>query len=242
MAIIDITNSDIVKVSESSTIYIHCNEANIEYSVSNNAKILIYCDVNEKLVLNESGFIGGCEVSLNYIHLDNADFKQNTKIDILRNGNLNIGSTYLGTNEKDVVFDIYNKESNSELNITNNIVALDDSKISLDCIGTIVKGAKSSKCHQKNRCLAMGNPKQARVLPVLNIDENDVEASHSLSSGTIDEEVLFYMNSRGLSKNQSLNLIIKSYLMPSDAFYENFEDGAKIQESAVRKVDELCSM
>ena len=242
MAVIDIQNDQLVNISESSTVFIHSCNANIHYCFSNDADVLVYCDYDKTLTLTETRTINGCEVNLNYIHLDESDLVQNSSFDVKRNGNLIVGSTYLGTNSKKVVFDIFNKESNSEVNITNNVVALDDSIFSLDCVGTIVKGAKSSKCHQKNRCLTMGNPKQARVLPVLNIDENDVEASHSLSSGTIDEEVLFYMNSRGLSKNQSLNLIIKSYSMPSDSFYEKFEDGNKIQESAVGKVDKLCSM
>ena len=84
--------------------------------------------------------------------------------------------------------------------------------------------------------------KRARVLPVLNIDENDVEASHSLASGTIDEEILFYMNSRGMDKKDALNLILRSYLMPGDDNYGSFEQGKEIQERAISKVDEICSM
>ncbi|MDO4198613.1 MAG: SufD family Fe-S cluster assembly protein [Erysipelotrichaceae bacterium] len=240
--LIDITNDSPVKISESSTVFIHNSNVNIEYAFSADSRVLIYCDTDEKLVLNETGYVNGCHVEINYLHLDHADLKQNTNIDILSNGLLTINSTYLGVGDKDIVFDIFNREYNSELDITNNVVALDDAKLTLDCIGTIVKGAKSSKCHQKNRCLTMGNPKSAKVLPVLNIDENDVEASHSLSSGTIDDEVLFYMNSRGLNSAQALNLIIKSYLMPDDEFYEGFEEGKNIQISANRKVDDLCSM
>ena len=101
---------------------------------------------------------------------------------------------------------------------------------------------KRSKCHQKSHCLTIDNPKKARVLPVLNIDEDDVEASHSLSSGTIDEEILFYMNSRGLDKKNALNLILKSYLMPNDNYYDAFDSGKLIQEKAIQKVDEICSM
>ena len=242
MAIIDITNENCVKIDATATVYIHSNTANIAYSFNEDANVLVYCDTDGDLVLNETGSVNGCNVTISYLHLDYADLKQNTKIDVLRHGSLTVNSTYLGVKKKEIVYDLYNKESYSDVNITNNIVALDDASLTLDCIGTIAKGSKSAKCHQKNRCLTMGNPKIAKVLPVLNIDENDVEASHSLSSGTIDEEVLFYMNSRGLNKNQSLNLILKSYLMPGDSFYEGFEDGKLIQQSANKKVDDLCSM
>ena len=78
------------------------------------------------------------------------------------------------------------------------------------------------------------------MLPVLNIDECDVEASHSLSSGTIDEEVLFYMNSRGLSQTNALSLLLHSYLMPDDEFYKIFENGEMIKEKAASKVENIC--
>ena len=50
------------------------------------------------------------------------------------------------------------------------------------------------------------------------------------------------MNSRGLSKIQAMNLILKSYLMPSDSFYDEFDLGKTIQEKAINKVDKLCLM
>ena len=42
--------------------------------------------------------------------------------------------------------------------------------------------------------------------------------------------------------SESLNLILKSYLMPNDSFYEDYTDGKDIQEQAVKKVDLLCLM
>ena len=140
-------------------------------------------------------------------------FKQNCNIDVNRDSNLVINSIYLGINSKNIKFDIYNKGINSIVEITNNVVCLNDTDFELNVIGNIIKGAKNSKCHQKSQCLTFESPKKAKVLPVLNIDENDVEASHSLSCGTIDEEVLFYMNSRGLNKKESLGLLLVSYCL-----------------------------
>jgi len=230
-------------VKQSCTIIIENNKANIEYSLNDGEyKILIFNDFDNELELNETGSINNAEVLINYLQLEKSDLKQNTNIKVNKASKLDINTTYLGSNHKDIVFDLYNMESDSIVNITNNIVCLENASFSLDCIGTIVKGAKRSKCHQKSHCLTIDNPNKARVLPVLNIDENDVEASHSLSSGTIDEEVLFYMNSRGLSKAQSLGLILKSYLMPSDDYYADFELGEEIKQKAIGKVDEVCSM
>lgn len=235
-----IDNEDKVIIDSSCTVILKNSNINIEYCFTNDSNVLIFSDVNEDLKMHETGYVKNCEVHLNYLQLDNNNLKQETNIDVYSNANLIVNSTYLGVNQKCVDYNLVNKEYNSKSFITNNAVCIKDSDFVLNCIGTIEKGSKHSSCHQKNRCLTMDSPKKAKVLPVLNIDENDVEASHSLSCGTIDEEVLFYMNSRGLNKNESLNLILKSYLMPSDSFYEEFIDGKNIQELAISKVDALC--
>lgn len=238
-----INDESTVTINQSSTIILNSKNININYELSNNDySILIFNDFDGDICVNEKGSINNSNVKINYLQLNKNDLKQNTCINVNKDSNLVVNTTYLGANKKEIVFDLYNKEQDSNVEINNNIVCLSDSDFSLDCIGTIVKGAKRSKCHQKSHCLTIDSPKKARVLPVLNIDENDVEASHSLSSGTIDEEILFYMNSRGLNKNEALNLILKSYLMPSDDYYNEFIDGKFIQEKAIRKVDEICSM
>ena len=240
---IEITNDSTVNINSSATIILRNNIINIKYDLSNDEyNILIFNDYDGDVTLNDSGVINNSNVRINYLQLDKYNLIQKTNIDVNANSNLSISTTYLASNSKQIVFDLNNKEHDSNVDITNNIVCLNDSDFSLDCIGTIVKGAKRSKCHQKSHCLTIDNPKKARVLPVLNIDEDDVEASHSLSSGTIDEEILFYMNSRGLDKKNALNLILKSYLMPNDNYYDVFEEGKLIQEKAIKKVDEICSM
>lgn len=243
MPSIEITNDSVVKVNSSATLILRNKNINIEYLFTNGEyNILIFNDYEGDVELHDSGVIENSNVKINYLQLDRYNLNQNTSIDVHENSSLNVNTTYLANNKKQVVFDLYNKGNDSNVDITNNIVCLSDSDFSLDCIGTIVKGAKRSKCHQKSHCLTIDNPKKARVLPVLNIDEDDVEASHSLSSGTIDEEILFYMNSRGLDKKNALNLILKSYLMPNDNYYDTFESGKAIQEMAIKKVDEICSM
>ena len=238
-----IQDKNIFRIDRSMTIILDHDEINLEYDLKDGEySILIFNDHEGNVVLNETGKIESSYVKINMLQLDRYDLKQNTKIDVMKGSELSVNTTYLGVAHKDIVYDLYNAQSDSSVDIYNNIVCLDQAEFSLDCIGTIVKGAKRSKCHQSSHCLTIDEPKKARVLPVLNIDENDVEASHSLAAGTIDEEILFYMNSRGLNKKQSLELILRSYLMPGDNYYDSFEEGKQIQEKAIRKVEEICSM
>ena len=232
----------VLDANESSTFTLLLKGENIdiEYHLSDGEyNILVFNDTNN-LKLKESGYIKNGSLKITYLELNNYTFKQENKLEVYKDSVLTIDSVYLGVDTKDIVFDILNAESLSEVNISNNVVCLNDADFTLSIIGNIKKGSKYCKCHQKSRCLTFENPKKAKILPILNIDECDVEASHSLSSGTIDEDVLFYMNSRGLTFSEALLLLIHSYLMPDDEFYKQFENGDLIKEKASKKVETIC--
>lgn len=232
-----------LKLSESSNITLLLDENNIciNYELKDGVyNILVFNNSNGDITLREIGKVLNAEVNITYIELNDSMFNQDNRIEVYKDSTLNINSIYLGVNIKNIKFDIFNRELDSNVFINNNVVCLNNADFSLEIVGNIDKGAKYSKCMQKSQCLTFESPKKAKVLPVLNIDENDVEAAHSLSSGTIDEEVLFYMNSRGLSKKEALGLLLVSYLMPNEEFYETFIDGLKIKELADQKVNKLC--
>ena len=243
MPSIEIKDDKSVLIDKSCTIILKNKDINIEYSFNNdNYTVLIFNDYDGDIVINDKGSINNSKVKINYIELNNNKAGQLSTISVNDNSELEINSIYLGVNNKTITFDLRNDKPDSKIEIYNNVVCLNDADFFLEIIGRISKGARRSVCHQKSHCLTIDSPKRAKVLPELLIDDNDVEASHSLSSGTIDEEILFYMNSRGLSKAEALNLILKSYLMPNDDYYNDFEDGKLIQEKAVLKVDQICSM
>ena len=74
------------------------------------------------------------------------------------------------------------------------------------------------------------------------IDENDVQASHAMSIGRVDEDQLYYMMSRGLSIEQCTSLISTGYLMPITEILSNEELRSSLAEEMERKISELCSM
>lgn len=228
--------------SENVSIFVD-NNLKINYELKDgDYSILVFNNGNSNIELIETGKVINSNVKISYLDLNQFNFIHDNNLEVFKNSTLTINSTYLGINTKKIKFNLINKESESEVNISNNVVCLDNADFSMNVIGKIEKGAKRSKCHQKNRCLTFEKPKSSKILPVLLIDENDVEASHSLSSGTIDEDVLFYMNSRGLSKKDALKLLLVSYLMPDDEFYNEFMCGEEIKDKVNKKVSSICLM
>lgn len=87
--------------------------------------------------------------------------------------------------------------------------------------GFIAKDAKQSKAHQNSKILVFDQTCVSKVNPYLIIDENDVEASHAAALGQMDEEQLFYLQSRGLTPIHASKLITYGYLMPVALEIEN---------------------
>jgi len=124
----------------------------------------------------------------------------------------------------------------------NYAVVLKDGRLMIDAVGQIVHGAHGSESHQTSRALSFEEGQKAEILPELLIDENDVQASHAMSMGRVDDEQLFYLMSRGLTVQQCTALISTGYLMPVTETIEN-EDLKKIlQEEMERKISGICSM
>ncbi|MDY6062221.1 MAG: SufD family Fe-S cluster assembly protein [Erysipelotrichaceae bacterium] len=154
----------------------------------------------------------GAKLDLIYIGLSKGSIKQDSKLTLHQNTEVNLNSSYVATNKKDIKLYCLNQEYNSHLNMDNSCVIKSDGNFSIDAIGKIIKGAKNSSHFQKTRCLTIGNVNNAFAKPSLLIDENDVKAGHALALGTIDKEQLFYLQSRGLSYDASIKLLYESYL------------------------------
>ncbi len=84
----------------------------------------------------------------------------------------------------------------------------------MEASGRIVQGAYEAQSHQSSRVLTMSQKQRSEVLPILYIDENNVKASHATTLGQPDETQLYYLQSRGLSRNAALGLLRMGYLMP----------------------------
>lgn len=76
----------------------------------------------------------------------------------------------------------------------------------------IDEGAKQSDSFLSMKLLLLDDKSMAVAEPELEILNNEVKASHSASVGRIDEEQLFYLETRGISRVEAENLIIKGFL------------------------------
>ncbi|GAA0369159.1 Fe-S cluster assembly protein SufD [Bacillus horti] len=81
-------------------------------------------------------------------------------------------------------------------------------------ITKIEKGALKSTGEQTERVLMLSEKARGDANPILLIDENVERAGHAASVGKVDPMQLFYLMSRGISKQDAEKLIILGFLSP----------------------------
>ena len=78
----------------------------------------------------------------------------------------------------------------------------------------IKKGAKNSKSSVRCDGLMLDDESRAITFPAMNVAESDVEVSHEAAVGKIQEEQLFYLQSRGLNKKEATKMIVSGFIDP----------------------------
>ncbi|HEY4602160.1 MAG TPA: Fe-S cluster assembly protein SufD [Cerasibacillus sp.] len=81
-------------------------------------------------------------------------------------------------------------------------------------IGKIENGASGSNAEQTSRVLMLSEKARGDANPILLIEEDDVMAGHAASVGRVDPLQLYYLMSRGITKQEAEKLIIHGFLEP----------------------------
>ncbi|MGE7979568.1 Fe-S cluster assembly protein SufD [Psychrobacillus sp. NPDC093200] len=81
-------------------------------------------------------------------------------------------------------------------------------------IGKIEFGATKANAEQESRVLMLSEKARGDANPILLIDEDDVTAGHAASVGRVDPLQLYYLMSRGISKQNAERLVIHGFLAP----------------------------
>jgi Fe-S cluster assembly protein SufD len=75
----------------------------------------------------------------------------------------------------------------------------------------IGKGARGSRAFQTNRNVKLSDGAWAESVPNLEIENNDVKCSHASAVGPVDEEQLFYLESRGVPTPVAERLVVLGF-------------------------------
>ena len=76
------------------------------------------------------------------------------------------------------------------------------------------KGAGQSKGSEKEEVLLLDKTVDSDSIPALFSEEDNVEGEHAVSAGQIDQQRLFYLMSRGMTKEEAKQLMVEATFNP----------------------------
>ena len=129
---------------------------------------------------------------------------------------------------------VVNRGKHSVGNILQHGVILDRATLTFNGIGLIEKYAKGADAQQESRVLMLSEKARGDANPILLIEEFEVTAGHAASVGQVDEEQLYYLMSRGLSRKDAEYLVIRGFLGPVIVSMPS----AKVRQELVNIIDE----
>jgi Fe-S cluster assembly protein SufD len=75
----------------------------------------------------------------------------------------------------------------------------------------VVKGAQGTDAYQANRNILLSSQASAFPSPNLEIEANEVRCTHGASVGKVEEDQLFYLMSRGISREAATRMIVEGF-------------------------------
>ena len=117
---------------------------------------------------------------------------------------------------------VYHQNKNTTSNVICHGISYLKGNLKFSVNGYIKKGMIGSICNQSSRIINLDEGKSL-IEPNLFIDEFDSIANHSAYTGPFDNKLLFYLETKGISKKEAFNLLLNGFMkmveLPKD--YEN---------------------
>lgn len=148
----------------------------------------------------------------------------------------NLQTIYLGKNNNKLdynfVHKIYGENCSSYINSVGALL----NESSKNFKGTIqfCKGSKKSVGNENDFCMLLSNNAKSKALPMLLCNEEDISGNHSTAVGKLNNKQLFYIMSRGLSKQEAVKIIIKAKF--SSVLNNLFSN--ELKNNILKKLDE----
>lgn len=119
---------------------------------------------------------------------------------------------YLGKDNDiiDINYDMKNIGKSSINNLKVEGALKDNSKKVFRGIVDFIEGSTKSTGIENENCILLSDTCVSRSVPILLCHEEDVIGAHGESTGKINDDKLFYLMSRGMSKEEATKLIVLS--------------------------------
>ena len=192
------------------------NPLSLEIESNTKLDVLVKENVSSKLIIiSDSDYELNIKLENNsnlIVNSLNKDNSVNTNISLLENSNITYNHSVLANKDSINNIKVTHLNSSSNSIVNNNGINRNNNKLFFTIDGVIPKDLKNIICNQSSKIINF-NKGNSKIIPNLIIDSNDIIANHAAYIGEIGEEELFYMQSRGISKEDIKKLVYKAILL-----------------------------
>ncbi len=186
------------------------NKAQLDFVITNNGQNSI--DIfNYSFQLEKES-----NLKTTFISLGNQIVKNDIRINLIdKKAHADIGGLYIAKSNSTIDYNIkmnhLSKETSSK-QIFKGILN-ENSKVSFTGLVKIEKDCVDCKSEQINNNLLLSEKAQINSDPQLEIYCNDVECSHGSTVGQFDDDILFYIRSRGIPEKYAKKMLLEAFYM-----------------------------
>lgn len=130
-----------------------------------------------------------------------------------RADHINIAYAGHGQNQ-DTGSKVYHLAENTSSTIKSKSISKDGGITAYRGLIKIAKGAKNSRCSVSCDALMFDNKSQSNTYPSIDVEEEESDVVHEATVGKISEDQIFYLQSRGLSQEQAVQMIVSGFIEP----------------------------
>lgn len=152
--------------------------------------------------------------NLYFIDDKNSDLNQTITFNVLEHVKSNVYFYFVSSANKHQINLIFNHKNNSELHLFVKAFASGNSENNININVIAKKNLTNIVSDQQIKGYMFSKDSVINVIPALIIDTNSIKASHSVDVGFLDQNKLFFLQSRGLNLNQAIDLLIRNKLSP----------------------------
>jgi hypothetical protein len=158
-----------------------------------------------------------------------------------KDSNVNVNSIYFGKNEQKLDYNYVaiqrGRATNYDLAIKGALAdrAQKTCKVTID----FKRGSSTSKGSEQEYVTLLSDDIKNVAVPILLCTEDDVEGLHAASAGEIDDNILFYIMSRGFSESEAKRLILESKFAETIDLIENEEIRKRVYTTLSKKLSEV---
>lgn len=158
-----------------------------------------------------------------------------------KEANVSINSIYFGKNNQKLDFNYVANQIGQATNYDLSIKGALADRAQKTCRATIdfKRGSSTSKGSEQEYVTLLSDDIRNVAVPILLCTEDDVEGLHAASAGKIDEDILFYIMSRGFSETEAKRLILESKFAETIDLIGNEEIRKRVYTTLSKKLSEV---